>query len=118
MRILDQQVQTSDFITARHSGQQSNDAAAYSNRVPELQRGEQEPVGTPDSRPIQPKTSYEMTRVAGLDAVNRQYQVHKNPDQSHVTSHQKKALESYAENELLSRFDANSEFIGTIDLFA
>jgi len=118
MRILDQQVQTSDFIIARRSGQQSNDAATYSDRLPELQRDTQLPVGTPDSRPIQPKNPYEMARISGLDAVNRQYQVHKNPDQPHVTSHQKKALESYIENELLSHFDANSEFIGSIDLFA
>ncbi len=48
----------------------------------------------------------------------RSYQYYPFPDNSGLSSQQQKALQTYSNNQNLSRSDSNGDFLGSVDVFA
>ncbi|PIE41393.1 MAG: hypothetical protein CSA49_03680 [Gammaproteobacteria bacterium] len=56
-------------------------------------------------------------RVVEASSANKQYAFYASNDQQALLNSQKKALQAYAETEIIGRVDADVDYLGSVDIF-
>ena len=83
----------------------------------ETEQDQRKQVSQPVGEKEQAKEGRKITRVGSLQAASKQYDVRPVLDFSKLPNSQQKALQAYAETDIFSRIDGNTDFLGAIDVF-
>ncbi|OUS24947.1 hypothetical protein A9Q99_23155 [Gammaproteobacteria bacterium 45_16_T64] len=116
MNIVGNSYQSSFYPLPSRDEKDSENALARRKQQFEAEKEQQQKVSQPVGQSEQLREGREVTRIAGLQATNKQYEAKPVADSSTLPNSQQKALKAYAEVDVFSRIDGNTDFLGSIDI--
>ncbi len=84
------------------------------NNAPVVVQGEQASQAFAEGKP---PLRRDVTRISGLSATQKQYELYPSPDDSQLTPQQRKAVNLYSDVAQSSNLEPGVDYISSIDLF-
>ena len=92
-------------------------AAQEKNRQSEQQAAQSQPVQISDAA-YRVAARREVVSLERAEKSQRNYDYYPFPDHQELSAFQQKALQTYSNNQHLSRSDSSGDFLGSVDVFA